>query len=130
MPRFGSRKAALETYGMEATARRGWSARSPNGKAVAGCFWIDQFEGGPRGRRRYKGNPVGDAPNEHPDSYGFREWRDNLNWAWNSCNHRIRILEVHRGATRNTFRAVPETIMRLDHLDQQTGAFEAHEEPA
>ena len=100
MPKIGSRKAALETYGMEATARRGWSARSPNGKAAAGCFWIDQFEGGPRGRRRYKGNPVGDAPNEHPDSYGFREWRDNSIRAWNSVIIEflsLRFIEGRRG---------------------------------
>jgi hypothetical protein len=125
MAQFGSVAYALAQYDMTPhSPRQCWSAR--NDHEVAGAFMVTQLQG-TVGSRTHTGYDLGDSRGLVNDTLAFREWRENLAWAWNR-NRRIRLIEATGRPNRRSFVAKPEYVMRLVSFSLR-GAFKTIEEP-
>jgi len=103
-----------------------WSSRLLDGSAVVGQFWKHQFVTVPEyGNARFY---IGDEPDAETRD-GFKEWKENLTWAWDNNRKNILIIEaVKISPNVNKFYPKPDTIMRLLAFNPETGAFIAREE--
>jgi hypothetical protein len=69
----------------------------------------------------------GDEPFQETRT-GFREWKENLAWAWKH-NRKILIIEVVKLSPKeNSFWPNKDSVMRLLAFNEDTGAFLAREE--
>jgi hypothetical protein len=126
--KFGSLTYAFDVYHTKSRdIRKCWSARNDERKTVVGAMLKSRAEG-VSPNRVWRGTNVGV---ELDDGFGFRMWRDDMNWAWNNCDRIIRLIEVDvLSPDRRWFVAKHETVIRLVHLKQGSdeGEYEAREE--
>ena len=134
MPKNWSHRAAFEHFGTTPrNVQWSWSARSQDGEIVVVTLWQDQFKRRDN-RLVYESqfDPSG-PPDKRP---GFRELMDNLVWARDHCDGRFRVIVAKAKDPNSHPRSIEECfphkklIMRLKHLNLETGNFAAEAEEA
>jgi len=122
-------KASFAYFGARATNPRwSWSAKSLDGTVVV-TMWIDAI-GCERGRLIY-----GSPPRTRKDNLGFNERLENLLCARKHCGGRFRVVFTKKkpGGVKKkkppggiaACRPVASLVMRITHLDPNTGKFRA-----
>jgi hypothetical protein len=118
--------AAFEHFGTKPrNVRWSWSARSDDGKIVVGTLWKDEFSGE---RKRLYERPGLDPNTPAHGRLAFNELKENLIWAEDHCDGRIRVIIAIAKDIKAIPRAIAECyptkmIMKLRKLDRYTGAF-------
>lgn len=125
-----SHTSAFEFYGARASnARWSWSARSPDGRIVVLTLWEDEF-------RHRNGKTIYVAKRRSRGSNwinraGNRERLGNLKWARDHCKGLFRVVLAVAEDKHVSPRRIascsprPELVMRITHLDENTGEFRA-----
>ena len=133
MPATWTLEKAFRHFGAEKRNPR-WSvsARSPDGRTVVLTLWKDRFDHSSRPMvydRHY------DDPRERAwiETPGSRERTENLLWARDNCGGLFRVVITVSKDTDAYPRQIAECyphealVMRLTHLDTETGEFRAEQ---
>ena len=117
MARKGTQTAAFEYFGtVRKNPRWSWSAKSPDGKAVAVTLWQDEFENGGK-TYRSRGNPAGAS------RAGGTELLENLQWALDNCDGKVRVVMAKAKDIKADPRSIetcfphPKLVMKVVELD-------------
>lgn len=103
-----------------------WSARNDVTKTVVVTLWQDEFT-------RKDGKTIYERPPLHRQvrsRHGYPEMMDNLAWAQDHCDGLLRVIVAIAKDPTASPRSIKECfphdmIMRLSHVDFDTGAFTA-----
>lgn len=103
-----------------------WSARNEETKTVVVTLWQDEFTS-------RDGVTVYERPALHRQvrsRHGYPEMMDNLAWAQANCAGRLRVIVAIAKDPQASPRSIKECfpsklVMRLTHVDSDTGAFTA-----
>jgi hypothetical protein len=127
--RIWSHTAAFRTFGTEPrNVRWSWSSRNEDRKIVVVTLWTDRFT-----RKKGKLTYERTGPDPAIARHGAVEWNENLAWARDHCNGRVRVIV----ATAKEVTARPRSIaecypclltMKVASFDYETGAFRLEEE--
>src|SRR5438477_4684794 len=106
-----------------------WSGRSEDGKTVVATFWQDQFER-KDGRLIYARPGLAAGERKRP---GLTEQTENFAWARDHCGGRFNVIIARAKDPKADPRSIEECfpskmVMKLTHLDAETGAFAAEAE--
>jgi hypothetical protein len=106
--------------------RWSWSGRSDDGKVVGVTFWEDLLK---REGERLVYEVAGYRPDVRTRP-GFSELMDNLSWARDKCGGRIRFMivkaeDIRAEPRRGVSHSPSDIVMKVTHLDTDTGAFRA-----
>lgn len=125
LPSKMTHTAAFQTYGTKPrNANWSWSARSLDGKTVVVTLWKDEFKGR-AGQMVYARSDRGDWS----DGPGYRFFMEDLAWARDNCSGIVRVIVANskdeKGQTRRIADCypAPKLVMRVTHVEPETGAF-------